>query len=72
MFRVEIEQQMKMRGTKRIDLVTRENDSLGFYCELKAGILYDYTGHRVDRKTDFWGYLVYVDGAPRKKAFNQK
>lgn len=61
MKRLEIEQMMKQQGQKTIGIVYNENDELGVYCELKNGFLYDYTGHRVDRKKDIWGYLKYED-----------
>lgn len=61
MKRLEIEQMMKQQGQKTIGIIYNESDELGVYCELKNGFLYDYTGHRVDRKRDIWGYLKYED-----------
>lgn len=59
MKRIEIETMMKSRGQKTIDLVYNEHDALGIYCELKNGYLYDYTGHRVNRNIDIWGFLDF-------------
>ena len=59
MKRIEIERLMKSRGQKTIDLVYNEDDQLGVYCELKGGYLCDYTGHRVNRNVNVWGYLDF-------------
>ena len=61
MKRIDIEAMMKEQGLKSIDLVYKETDPLGMFCELKNGYLYDYTGHRIDRKIDIWGYLKFED-----------
>ena len=61
MKRIDIEAMMKEQGRKCIALVYKETDPLGVFCELKNGYLTDYTGHRVDRKMDIWGYLKFED-----------
>lgn len=61
MYRVEIEAMMKAVGKKCLGIVYNETDKLGVFCELKNGILYDYTGHRVNRKINIWGYIAYKD-----------
>lgn len=61
MLRADIEAMMKESGEKTIAIVYNENDPLGMYCELKNGILCDYTGHRVNRKVNIWGRLKYKD-----------
>lgn len=61
MKRIQIESYMKQKGLRTIDLVLNENDPLGIYCELKGGFLCDYTGHRINRNADVWGYLDFRD-----------
>ena len=61
MKRIDIEAMMKEQGIKFIALVYKETDQLGVFCELKNGYLTDYTGHRVARKMDIWGYLKFED-----------
>ena len=61
MKRLDIENIMKEQGQKSIGLIYKETDKLGVYCELKGGYLCDYTGHRVDRKMDIWGYVKFED-----------
>ena len=69
MLRNEVEAWMKKQGLKTLGIVLNETDDLGIYCELKSGILYDYTGHRVDRKANIWGYITYEKGKPIRHAF---
>lgn len=59
MYRKEIEEKLKAAGQKDIGIIYNKDDNLGVYCELKGGFLTDYTGHRVDRKKDIWGYISY-------------
>lgn len=61
MKRIDIETMMKEQGLKFIALIYKETDPLGVFCELQNGYLTDYTGHRVDRKMDIWGYLKFED-----------
>ena len=61
MKRIDIEAMMKEQGIKFIVLVYKETDSLGVLCELKNSYLTDYTGHRVNRNMDIWGYLKFED-----------
>ena len=61
MKRIDIETIMKKQGRKCIALIYKETDPFGVFCELQNGYLTDYTGHRVDRKMDIWGYLKFED-----------
>ena len=67
MLRAQIEDYMKLNNIKQIDLVYNEDDKLAIYCTLRAGKLYDYTGHVVDRKKDIWGYLKWTNGTPERR-----
>lgn len=69
MLRSEIEVKMKQCGLDHLGIVYNENDELGVYCSLKSGILMDYTDHRIDRKKDIWGAIVYENGKPKKVSF---
>lgn len=69
MLRSEIELLMKEKEQKSINLIYNKDDHLACYCFLQGGYLVDHTGHRVDRKKDIWGYMVYEDGQPIIYAF---
>lgn len=69
MLRVEVESLMKQKNQNSIVLVLNEQDKLGIYCELKGGFLCDYTGHRVDRKKDIWGYMEWNKGKSSRIKF---
>lgn len=64
MKRNEIEAYMKAHDWHNVALVYHESDALGIYCELKGGFLCDYTGHRVDRNLDVYGFVAYDHGEP--------
>lgn len=59
MLRLEIEKLMKQKNLKAITLWYNEADTMGMGCYLKNGYLEDSFGHRVNRKQDIWGYVVY-------------
>lgn len=59
MLRADIELNMKKNGLKNIDLIYHKDDKLGKHCFLQGGYLMDYTGHRVDRKMNIWGYIEW-------------
>lgn len=59
MLRKDIEELMKSRKQKDICLIYNKEDKLGVYCFLQGGYLMDYSGHRVDRKKDIWGYIEW-------------
>ena len=69
MIRADLEKIMKERDIKTISLIFNENDKLGKYCYLQSGILMDYTGHRVDRKKDIWGYMEWNNGESSRIKF---
>lgn len=72
MLRSELENKMKNAGIRSMVIVLHKDDPLGACVELKSGILYDmYTGRRVDRKVDIWGYIRYEDGKPVRYPFAQ-
>ena len=50
-------------------LVLNDTDKLGIRCELKAGYLCDFNGHRVDRKKDIWGYMEWNNGESSRIKF---
>ena len=60
MLRSEIESFMKQNNMTFITIVYNATDELGVYCDLRSGYLYDYTGHRVDRKKDIWGWIEWT------------
>lgn len=62
MLRAEIETYMRENGLKNINLVYNEDDDLAVYCFLQGGYLVDYSGHRVDRKKNIWGYMKIENG----------
>lgn len=64
MYRAEIEKMMKEQKVTCIALHYKENEPGGAYCFLRGGYLYDYTGKRVDRKLDIWGYNIFINGKP--------
>ena len=73
MLRKEIEDLMKINKQKRIDLMFNREDTIGIYCFLQGGYLMDYTGHRVDRKRDIWGYIEWDGkGNADKVSFDNK
>lgn len=72
MQRKDVETWMKAHKLSDIGIVFNESDELGVYCELRQGILYDYTGHRVNRQANIWGYLEYVNGKPIRHAFQEE
>lgn len=69
MLRAEIETYMKTNNMKHINLVYNENDKLAVYCFLQGGYLVDYSGHRVDRKKNIWGYMVFENKMPVRYSF---
>ena len=70
MLRKELEQYMKDQGIKHMVIVINKDDKLGAAVDLKNGILYDmYTGLRVNRKVDIWGYITYENGVPNRHPF---
>lgn len=69
MLRIDIEQFMKKNKLEHISLVCNESDKLGIYCYLSGGYLVDYTGHRVDRKKNIWGFIKYENGKPTRIAW---
>ena len=71
MKRAEIEQKMKAAHLSSIGLVYKQGDPYGVYCELKGGYLCDYTGHRVNRSLNIWGYVQYINGAPHQVSFEE-
>lgn len=71
MLRANVEKLMKKSGVKQIDIVKNVADELAIYCTLQGGYLMDYTGHRVDRKQDLWGYLKWTDGKSRRIPFSE-
>ena len=69
MKRKDVEEWMKSRKRSTLGIVYKKGDPLGIYCELRGGILYDYTGHRVNRTVDIWGYVEYEKGMPIQYPF---
>lgn len=69
MMRKEIEALMKQKGWKTIVLIMNESDPLGVYCELQGGFLQDFTGHRVNRTHNIWGYLNFEQGKGVRTSF---
>lgn len=71
MMRSELEARMKQLGLKHIVIVVDEHDPLGMFCELKGGFLVDYTGHRIDRKKNIWGYLTWPNQIPARHPLSE-
>lgn len=60
---------MKKNNLKHLAIVLNESDKLGKLCFLSGGFLVDYTGHRVDRKKNIWGFIKYDNGKPIRVAW---
>lgn len=71
MLRADIEKLLKSKKQTQIDLILNEKDLLAIYCTLQNGYLTDYTGHRVDRKKDIWGYLKWENGKSTRVAWEK-
>lgn len=71
MKRADIEQWLKKNGQNTIVLVYNQTDKLGVYCELKGGFLCDYTGHRVNRAANIWGFVAWENGQPSHIPFEE-
>lgn len=69
MLRIDIENYMKKNNIKHIGIILNESDKLGMFCSLSSGFLVDYTGHRVDRKKNIWGFIKHENGRPIRVAW---
>ena len=67
--RADVEKFMSKNNMTSIVLVLNDTDKLGIRCELKAGYLCDFNGHRVDRKKDIWGYMEWNNGESSRIKF---
>ena len=72
MKRDQIEKAMKAAHQEFISLVLNESDELGVLCQLKGGFLCDYTGHRVNKKMDIWGYSFYSQGVMQRAPLTEE